>query len=111
MYGEGLHTTPHRRGSDVRCYPLIDAIPRHLTLRPLQWFSLIVQNRPAYSENIDELSDIDDIRNGMLAHHSAHWALDLRNAVILHVRHLCSLILSLSHRAASLPKIRLPMLF
>lgn len=81
----------------VMHYTCVNAISDHLLFRLLQWFQLIVENRPKYSENVTQLSDINDIRNGVFANNLIHGAFDLRDVVLLKVRHLCPPILSLSH--------------
>ncbi|KAF8232675.1 hypothetical protein L208DRAFT_1360845 [Tricholoma matsutake] len=62
-YGAGLHIIPYKRGSE--------------------WFRLIVENRPRYSEDVTELKDINDIRNGIFAAVQIHNAFDPRRVVIL----------------------------
>ncbi|KAF8523451.1 hypothetical protein BU17DRAFT_63744 [Hysterangium stoloniferum] len=61
--GAGLHIIPFSRGSE--------------------WFQLIVGNRPNYSENVGDLDDINDIRNGVFASHMIHHVFDSRDIAIL----------------------------
>ena len=78
----------------VMPYTLTDAIFHHLSL---QWFQLIVDNRPKDGEAEAGLSDINDIRNGMFANLMICSAFDDREIVILKVCHICSPIYSLAH--------------
>lgn len=52
-----------------------------------QWLRLIVENRPHYSENMRNLNDINDIRNGVFANELIHKGFDSRKAVVLKVYH------------------------
>jgi hypothetical protein len=52
-----------------------------------QWLRLIVENRSHYSENVGNLNDINDIRNGVFANELIHKGFDSRKAVILKVYH------------------------
>ena len=52
-----------------------------------QWLRLIVENRPHYNEKVENLNDINDIRNGIFANELIHKGLDSRIAVILKVCH------------------------
>jgi len=54
-----------------------------------QWFRLIVENRPSYSENVTALDDINDIRNGVFANVLMHNWFNQRRVVILKVCHIC----------------------
>ena len=56
-----------------------------VSLRLIQWFRLIVENRPSYDENVETLTNINDIRNGILAHMMIHHGFDLRRIAILKV--------------------------
>ena len=69
----------------VRHYTRIDAISDELPFLPLQWFQLIIANRPTNGENVAQLSDINDIRNGVFSNNSIHTAFDARDVVILRV--------------------------
>ncbi|KAI0247736.1 hypothetical protein BJV78DRAFT_1157000 [Lactifluus subvellereus] len=62
-HGAGLHIIPYERGSE--------------------WLRLIVENRPKYSEDVRELHDINDIRNGVFANCMIHKDFDPRSVVIL----------------------------
>jgi hypothetical protein len=55
----------------------------------LQWFRLIVEQRPDNGENVSDLNDINDIRNGVFSSALIHAAFDLRDIVILKVRCAC----------------------
>jgi hypothetical protein len=55
-----------------------------------QWFRLIVENRPTYNEDVTDLSDINDIRNGMFINTIIHAKFDKRVVVFLKVSHLSS---------------------
>ncbi|KAF8523457.1 hypothetical protein BU17DRAFT_63749 [Hysterangium stoloniferum] len=61
--GAGLHIIPFSRGS--------------------KWFQLIVGNRPNYSEDVGDLDDINDIRNGVFATPTAHYVFDSRRIAIV----------------------------
>jgi len=50
---------------------------------------MIVENRPNYSEDVTTLSDIDDIRNGIIAEKSVLVAFDSHHAAVLKVCHIC----------------------
>ncbi|KAF8523452.1 hypothetical protein BU17DRAFT_85740 [Hysterangium stoloniferum] len=50
---------------------------------PKQWFQLIVGNRPNYSEDVGDLDDINDIRNGVFANPLIHHVFDSRDIAIL----------------------------
>jgi len=63
LFGDDLHIIPFKRGSE--------------------WFRLIVENRPAYSEDVTSLHDINDIRNGIFAATMIHNGFDPRHAAIL----------------------------
>ena len=65
-------------------------------LRLFQWFQLIIQNRPSYNENMTNLDDINDIRNGVFAAAQIHLAFDPRDVVILKVCYIYPLVCSLS---------------
>ena len=56
---------------------------------PLQWLRLIVENRPKYGENVTDLNDINDIRNGVFAATQIHTVFDPRHIAILKVRRVC----------------------
>ena len=58
-------------------------------LRLSKWFRLIVENRPNYSEDVTELTDINDIRNGVLASVMVHRGFDPRLAAVLKVCQIC----------------------
>ncbi|KAF8523455.1 hypothetical protein BU17DRAFT_63747 [Hysterangium stoloniferum] len=59
----GLHIIPFNRGSE--------------------WFRLIVGNRPNYSEDVGDLDDINDIRNGVFANSMIHNVFDSHRIAIL----------------------------
>ncbi|KAF8509116.1 hypothetical protein BU17DRAFT_7722, partial [Hysterangium stoloniferum] len=58
---------------------------RHLTvsLRLFQWFQLIIGNRPNYSEDVEDLDDINDSRDGVSANSMIHNIFDSRRIAIL----------------------------
>jgi len=53
-----------------------------------QWFRLIVENRPNYSEDVAGLGDINDIRNGVFAAAQIRNGFDPRHIVVLKVCHI-----------------------
>jgi hypothetical protein len=53
----------------------------------LQWFQLIIANRPKYDEKVEDLVDVNDIRNGLFATDNVHRAFDPREVAILKVSH------------------------
>jgi hypothetical protein len=53
-----------------------------------QWLQLIIANRPKHGEEVQDLIDINDIRNGVFANYSIHIAFDRRDVAILKVSHL-----------------------
>jgi hypothetical protein len=61
-----------------------------------QWFRLIIENRPNYEEDVTELNDINDIRNGVFANVLVHNFFDRRRIVILKVCHICPPVCPLS---------------
>ncbi|KAF8495603.1 hypothetical protein BU17DRAFT_78499 [Hysterangium stoloniferum] len=61
--GAGLHIIPFQRGSE--------------------WFQLIVNNRPNCSEDVEDLDNINDIRNGVFANCMIHNLFDSRRIAIL----------------------------
>lgn len=63
VVGVAMHIIPYQRGSE--------------------WFRLIVDNRPSYSEDVSQLRDINDIRNGVFATATLHLLFDPRWVVIL----------------------------
>jgi len=58
-----MHIIPFRRGSE--------------------WLEKIVNNRPNYDENVESLSDINDIRNGLSVNAGFHSYFDARMVVII----------------------------
>jgi hypothetical protein len=50
-----------------------------------QWLRLIIENRPSYEENVTDLVDINDMRNGVFASSPIHFAFDKRDVVVLKV--------------------------
>ena len=60
-----------------------------------------MENRPSYSEDVTQLYDIDDIRNGMMANKIIHSNFDRRDLVVLVVCHTLSnrFLLLPPHRA------------
>ncbi|KIL57679.1 hypothetical protein M378DRAFT_87561 [Amanita muscaria Koide BX008] len=60
-FGTGLHIVPYKQ----------------------DWFRLIVENRPNYSENVTALGDINDIRNGVFANTLIHNGFGPRFAAVL----------------------------
>ena len=86
--GVGLHIIPYQRGSDVRstilCWDDISSF--HHSLK--QWFRLIKTNRPNSEEDVAQLDDINDIRNGVFANVSVCTYFDRRRVVILKVCHV-----------------------
>ena len=53
----------------------------------IQWFKLIIQNRPHDDDDdIEELNDINDVRNGFFANRAIHPFFDARQLAILKVR-------------------------
>ncbi|KAF8341791.1 hypothetical protein F5887DRAFT_1218252, partial [Amanita rubescens] len=61
--GDGFHIIPYKRGSE--------------------WLQQIIENRPKDDENVKELNEINDIRNGVFANSGIHRAFDRRRAAIL----------------------------
>ncbi|TDL26653.1 hypothetical protein BD410DRAFT_825774 [Rickenella mellea] len=59
----GMHIIPYARGSE--------------------WLRLIIANRPKYGEEVEDLVDIEDIRNGISENPNIRMAFDLRHLVIL----------------------------
>jgi hypothetical protein len=57
----------------------------HLPSLPLQWFCLIVANRPKYGENVANLNDINDVRNGVFSSLQINAVFDQRRVAILKV--------------------------
>lgn len=52
--------------------------------------AFIVENRPHYGESVDNLNDINDIRNGVFAYSGIRYGFEMRMADILKVcRTLC----------------------
>ena len=78
-----IHIIPHARGSEV-CFVFL---PWHKYDVIFQWLQLIIQNRPHYDENMEDSTDIDDVRNGVLADAGMHHPFNLREEVILKVCH------------------------
>jgi hypothetical protein len=74
----------------VRHSSFAGMIPDHLPSLPFQWFRLIVENRPEYRENVTDLNDINDIRNGVFAATQIHTVFEPRHVAILKVCHVCS---------------------
>ncbi|KAF9512137.1 hypothetical protein BS47DRAFT_1345751 [Hydnum rufescens UP504] len=68
-HSEGAHIVPYRRGSE--------------------WFQGIINNRPHYEESVGDLTDISDIRNGMLLYQPLHTSFYLRNVAILKTPNHC----------------------
>ncbi|KAF9508852.1 hypothetical protein BS47DRAFT_1365677 [Hydnum rufescens UP504] len=64
----GVHIIPYARGSE--------------------WFEAIVQSRPSYEESVDDLTDINDVRNGLLLT-QVHGLFDNRSLVILKTPNHC----------------------
>ncbi|KAF9519471.1 hypothetical protein BS47DRAFT_1379266 [Hydnum rufescens UP504] len=56
--------------------------------RGSEWFQTIVQNRQPHEENVDNLTDINDVRNGLLLG-LLHARFDRRMAVILKTPNHC----------------------
>ena len=73
----------------VRHSSFAGVIPDHLPSLPLQWFRLIVENRPHDGENVTDLNDINDIRNGVFSATQIHTVFDARHIAILKVRSVC----------------------
>jgi hypothetical protein len=48
---------------------------------------MVINNRPKYGENVEDLTDINDIRNGVFLKSDVHHIFDSREAAILKVRH------------------------
>lgn len=57
-----------------------------------QWFRLIIDNRPNYDEDVTQLNDINDVRNGVYASSQIHTEFGPRRVVILKVRRVCRLM-------------------
>ena len=93
----GVHIIPHRRGSEVwqgiSCFQIFERLYTSWS----QWFRGIIHNRPNYEENVEDLTEINDIRNGLCMYASAHSLFDQREAVILKVRHVCHRLDNTSH--------------
>jgi hypothetical protein len=60
----------------VRQSSFAGMIPDQLPSLPLQWFRLIVGNRPHNGNNVTNLNDINDIRNGVFSSVMVHAAFD-----------------------------------
>ena len=73
-----------------------------------RWLRLIVENRPQYDdEDVDDLDNISDVRNGVFANSIIHAGLDSREAVILKVCpyiRLCREVLARPHFFLSDPQ-------
>jgi hypothetical protein len=63
--------------------------PDRLPSLPLQWFRLIVANRPKYGGNVANLNDINDVRNGVFSAIQIHTVFDQRRVAILKVCRVC----------------------
>jgi hypothetical protein len=85
--GNASHIIPFKRGSEVCDKTLWRSA---IDLRLFQWFRLIVDNRPTYNEDVTDLNDINDIRNGVFITNTIHAAFDKRDVVFLKVSHLLS---------------------
>ena len=117
-HGSGLHIIPFRRSSEVRnqhlCSPgdIWSPFSRQFQWQ-FQWLQLIVENRPHYSESVDNLNDINDIRNcGVFAYSGIHNGFNSCKAVILKVcRTLCPTFNTTSPWLRLLTHIFNPMIF
>jgi hypothetical protein len=66
-------------------------------LWPPQWFQLIIANRPNYEEVVEDLTDVNDVRNGVFATENIHRVFDPREVAILKVSCANLIIFDLSH--------------
>ena len=81
--GVGMHIIPLRRGDEV-CFHYSCLGMRAKFCIMLQWFRLVVDNRP-HDENLDSLF-INDIRNGFCADDTLHdHFFEARDVVVLKV--------------------------
>jgi hypothetical protein len=46
---------------------------------------MIIQNRPHNGEDVGDITDVNDVRNGVFVYSTVHVSLDRRRAVILKV--------------------------
>jgi hypothetical protein len=53
---------------------------------------MIIDNRPKYEEDVDDMTEINDIRNGVIAGLQLHPEFDRRQVVILKVLHFSWLV-------------------
>ena len=78
-------------------------------LRSLQWYMLIVTNRPKDKDNVDKLHGINDIQNGLFVGTNVHRPFDARRLVLLKVCRFClpmfSRLISASPSVFRLPTI------
>jgi hypothetical protein len=60
-------------------------IPSNQLVVSVQWFRLIVANRPNDGEDVSTLTSVNDIRNAMLLGYEPHKLFDKRKLVVLKV--------------------------
>ena len=58
---------------------------------------MIVENRPTHDEDEEDLTDINDVRNGVFAINTIHRTFDLRKVVVLKVCHIRWHMFDLTH--------------
>ena len=56
-----------------------------LFVQQSQWLRFIVENRPHHAENVRDLNDFSDIRNGIFSANHIHGPFDQRRVVIFKV--------------------------